>query len=167
MNDPRFQSLHLEGLPRRELFRSARTALEAACGTMTLAGDLRSLEPAEPPGGETMAAPPGAATQFYVREGDRLHPLTLGVNSIGRLPDNNVVIKDEHISRRHCAIVIHCDGRCEIHDIASKNGTVLNGKKISGPTRLRPGDQITLCTRKLTFVAEYATPPDDAAKAAE
>jgi pSer/pThr/pTyr-binding forkhead associated (FHA) protein len=134
---------------------------------MTLAGDLRSLEPAEPPGGETMAAPPGAATQFYVREGDRLHPLTLGVNSIGRLPDNNVVIKDEHVSRRHCAIVIHCDGRCEIHDIASKNGTVLNGKKISGPTRLRPGDQITLCTRKLLFVAEYATPPDDAAKAAE
>jgi pSer/pThr/pTyr-binding forkhead associated (FHA) protein len=165
--DPRFQSLHLEGLPRRELFRSARTALEAACGTMTLAGDLRILEPAEPPGGETLSAPPGAATQFYVRDGDTLHPLALGVNSIGRLPDNNVVIKDEHVSRRHCAVVIHCDGRCEVHDIASKNGTVLNGKKINGPTKLRPGDQITLCTRKLTFVAEYGTPQSSPKPAAD
>ena len=48
--------------------------------------------------------------------------------------------------------------RCEVHDVASKNGTVLNGKKITGPTKLQPGDQITLCTRKLTFVAEYSTP---------
>jgi len=155
MTDPRFQSLHLEGLPRRELFRSARNALQAACGSMTLAGDVRPVEPEEPPNGETVSAPAGAATHFFIRDGDDLHPLTLGVNSVGRLPDNNVVIKDEHVSRRHCAIVIHCDGRCEIHDIASKNGTVLNGKKINGPTKLRVGDQILLCTRKLTFAAEY------------
>jgi len=161
MSDPRFQSLHLEGLPRRELFRSARDALQAACGSMTLAGDLRVLEQEEPPGGDTVSAPPGAVTQFSIRDGDTSHPLSLGVNSVGRLPDNTVVIKDEHVSRRHCAVVIHCDGRCEIHDIASKNGTVLNGKKINGPTKLRPGDQITLCTRKLTFVAEFVSPAAD------
>jgi pSer/pThr/pTyr-binding forkhead associated (FHA) protein len=122
---------------------------------MTLAGDLRALEPEEPPGGDTVSAPLGVASRFFVRDGDDLHPLALGVNSVGRLPDNNVVLKDEHVSRKHCAIVIHTDGKCELHDMASKNGTVLNGKKINGPTKLRPGDQITLCTRKLTFVAEY------------
>jgi hypothetical protein len=158
MTDPRFQSLHLEGLPRRELFRNARTALQAACGSMTLAGDLRAIEPEEPPGGDTVSAPLGAASRFFIRDGDDLHALTLGVNSVGRLPDNGVVLKDEHVSRKHCAIVIHTDGKCELHDMASKNGTVLNGKKINGPTKLRPGDQITLCTRKLTFVAEYDEP---------
>lgn len=159
MSDPRFQSLHLEGLPRRENFRNARTALEAACGHLTLAGDISPGDAAEVcPTSDTMSAPPGATAQFFVRDGETLYPLALGVNSIGRLPDNNVVLKDEHVSRRHCAIIIHCDGRCEIHDIASKNGTIVNGKKINGPTKIRPGDQISLCTRKLTFVAEFGTP---------
>ena len=52
------------------------------------------------------------------------------------------------------------DLRCEIHDVASKNGTLLNGKKIPGPTRLQSGDQITLCGRRLTFhIAELAPEP--------
>jgi pSer/pThr/pTyr-binding forkhead associated (FHA) protein len=158
--DPRFQSLHLEGLPRREMFRAARTRLEGVCGEMTLAGDLRLLEPEEPPGGITATAAPGAAPgHFFIKDGDTYHPLALGVNSIGRLPDNGVCIKDEHVSRRHCAVVIHSDGRCEIHDIASKNGTVLNGRKIAGPTKIRPGDQITLCTRKLEFVTNDTPAP--------
>ena len=49
--------------------------------------------------------------------------------------------------------MIHSDGRCEIHDIASKNGTVLNGTKINGPTKLAPGDEITVCTRRMKFFA--------------
>ena len=160
MTDARFHSLHLDGLPRRDLFRQAREQLNAACGSTTLAGDLKLLEPDAPAGGDTLAAPPGVATRFFIRDGDTLHPLSLGVNSVGRLPDNSVVLRDEHVSRRHCAIVIHTDGRCEIHDIASKNGTILNGKKINGPTKIRAGDQLLLCTRKLTFGADYG-PPDD------
>ena len=45
MSDPRLHSLHLEGQPRREQFRAARQAIQAACGTHTLAGDLRMLVP--------------------------------------------------------------------------------------------------------------------------
>ena len=157
--DARFQSVHLEGLPRREMFRQARDQLNAACGTTTLAGDLKMLSADDPGDGVTMSAPPGAVAQFWLRDGETMHQLALGVNSVGRLPDNGVVLRDEHVSRRHCAVVIHTDGRCEVHDIASKNGTILNGKKISGPTKIRPGDQLDLCTRKLTFVAEYAAPP--------
>ena len=41
--------------------------------------------------------------------------------------------------------------RVELHDVASKNGTLLNGKKIPGPTKMQSGDQITLCGRRLTF----------------
>ena len=67
------------------------------------------------------------------------------------MPDNDVVIRDECVSRRHCAVLVHTDLRCEIVEMASKNGTVVNGKKIDGITKLQSGDQIVLCNRRLTF----------------
>ena len=166
MSDPRLHSLHLEGQPRREQFRAARQAIQAACGSHTLAGDLRMLVPDERLDAPTVAAPPEGFLQgpagrftFYLKDGGNVYPLHLGLNSVGRLPDNDVVIRDECVSRRHCAILVHSDLRCELHDVASKNGTLLNGKKIGGPTRLQSGDQITLCNRRLSFhVSETAEP---------
>ena len=164
MSDPCFHSLHLEGLPRREQFRVAREQLQAACGHQTLAGELAMLDAPSPrelidSHQATATAPPLADQTFWLQDGERLHPLNLGINSVGRLPDNAVVLRDEHVSRRHCAIVVHRDGRCEVHDIASKNGTLLNGKKINGPTRIRPGDTILLCTRKLVFLTGNSPSP--------
>jgi pSer/pThr/pTyr-binding forkhead associated (FHA) protein len=118
----------------------------------------------------TLALPPGAPIPmlagrfaFYLKDGSNVYPLHLGLNSVGRLPDNDVVIRDECVSRRHCAVVIHHDLRCELHDVASKNGTILNGKKIPQPTKLQSGDQITLCNRRLTFhITEVAPEPSAA-----
>jgi pSer/pThr/pTyr-binding forkhead associated (FHA) protein len=118
-------------------------------------------------GASTLAAPPGPLGNglagrftFYLKDGVNVYPLHVGMNSVGRLPDNDVVVRDECVSRRHCAILIHSDLRCELHDVASKNGTLLNGKKIPVPTRLQSGDQITLCNRRLTFhIAEAVTEP--------
>jgi pSer/pThr/pTyr-binding forkhead associated (FHA) protein len=120
----------------------------------------------------TVAAPPeglpppitGRFT-FYLKDGTNVYPLHMGLNSVGRLPDNDVVIRDECVSRRHCAVVIHHDLRCEIHDVASKNGTILNGKKIPSPTKIQSGDQITLCNRRLTFHVAEAGPEPAAAAA--
>src|SRR5437764_2525164 len=44
MSDPRLHSLHLEGQPRRDSFRAARQALQAACGSQTLIGDPPPLD---------------------------------------------------------------------------------------------------------------------------
>ena len=154
MTDARLHSLHLEGLPRRDEFRAARDRLEAACGNHTLAGDLGMLAEGEPGDGPTVSSPPGLSQSYWLQDGDHLHGLAVGVNSVGRLPDNTVVLKDEHVSRRHCAIVIHRDGRCELHDIASKNGTFINGKKLEGPTRLNSGDEIRMCDLRLVFVTK-------------
>ena len=157
MSDPRLHSLHLEGQPRRELFRAARQAIQAGCGNHTIAGDLRLLASDERLDASTLAAPPGGLPSasgrfmFYLKDGSNVYPLHAGLNSVGRLPDNDVVIRDECVSRRHCAIVVHTDLRCELHDVASKNGTLLNGKKIAGPTRLQSGDQLLLCNRRITF----------------
>jgi hypothetical protein len=156
----------LEGQPRRDTFRAAREKLQNACGSQTIAGDVRVLSD-EHLGASTLAAPAGGPTPgiagrfaFYLKDGTNVFPLHVGMNSIGRLPDNDVVVRDECVSRRHCAIVIHSDLRCELHDVASKNGTLLNGKKIPEPTRLQSGDTITLCNRRLTFhIAELANEP--------
>jgi hypothetical protein len=164
MSDPRLHSLHLEGQPRREQFRSARQAIQEACGSQTLGGDIPSHEDARL-NAPTLGAAGAAATRFtfYLKDGTNVYPLHVGMNSIGRLPDNDVVIRDECVSRRHCAIVIHCDLRCVLHDVASKNGTVLNGKKIPEPTRLQTGDRITLCNRQFTFhISELAADPGNA-----
>ncbi|MCS6865964.1 MAG: FHA domain-containing protein [Gemmataceae bacterium] len=171
MGDPRLHSVHLEGQPRRESFRAARAALQATCGSLTIAADRGSrhnpppndastVHTTPPSGGQVQPSPHQGAITCYLKEGVNVYPLHLGMNSIGRLPDNDVVIRDECISRRHCAIVVHSDLRCELHDIASKNGTHLNGKKIPGPTRLQSGDRITLCNRHFIFqIAEIAPPP--------
>lgn len=153
MPDPRFESVHLDGNQRRELFRVARSAMKHNCGEHTLAGDLGFLNGEDPGDGNTATmVAPGQST-FWIQDGDTSHELGMGPNSIGRLSDNNVVIRDECVSRRHCAIVVHSDGTCDLHEMASKNGTLLNGKRISGPTRLRSGDTINLCSRKLIFFA--------------
>jgi hypothetical protein len=101
MSDPRFQSLHLEGQPRQALFRAARAAVEAACGMQTLAGDLHAPAPAPAPAparlDATTCAPaypavgPASRFAFYLKDGQNIYPLHLGLNTVGRLPDNDVV----------------------------------------------------------------------------
>ena len=152
MADAQFHSMHLEGLPRLAEFRAARERMEHGCGQLTLGGDLGWLAEGESGKQETRSVGVNLNRSFWVQDGEQLHTLTVGVNSVGRLPDNSVVIRDECVSRRHCAIVVHRDGSCELHDIASKNGTILNGAKIHGPTKLRPGDKITLCAKQLVFL---------------
>lgn len=50
--------------------------------------------------------------------------------------------EDAGLSRRH--LVLERDGEdWTVRDLGSKNGTLVNGARITGPHRLRPGDRIT------------------------
>ncbi len=164
MIDPRLQSMHLESAPRRDDFRRARQRVQGALGSHTLAGDLRLLQQGD---GRDITSVPGSSPSapangvcWLLDHGQQI-PLKVGLNSIGRLPDNDVVIDDATVSRRHCAIVVHSDLSVELHDIASKNGTTINGHKMGGPTRLKDGDEITLCERRLVFVMKSGAPTID------
>lgn len=155
--DPRLLSIHLDAQPRREAFRHARARLQNAVGVHTLAGDMRAEVKEEDlhqatvaKGLEPVVSKPTDPVAWIIDRGKAL-PLFIGMNSIGRLPDNNLVIEDACVSRRHCAIVVHSDLTCELHDIASKNGTSLNGRKLNGPTRLEEGDELCLSDRRLNF----------------
>jgi len=161
MSDPRFNSIHLDANPRREEFRRARAKLMGACGFQTLAIDRERAEDEEQGPHTLIADPEGKPTdlQFWLLDKDGMFPLKPGLNSIGRMPDNDVVVADPSVSRRHCAIIVHHARGCELHDTASKNGTYLNGKRIQGPTRLACGDVIKMCDREIIFQTGD-TPPN-------
>ena len=161
MADPRLNSVHLEP-PRRADYRRAREELLRARGVNTLAVEASPEEPSDNDphtiiqnGGEQ--APTGL--NFWLVDNEYIYPLKIGINTVGRSPDNDVVVQDCYISRRHCAILVHAGEACELHDTASKNGTYVNGKKIAGPTRLRSGDEIRICEQRLVFVTR-SEPPD-------
>jgi pSer/pThr/pTyr-binding forkhead associated (FHA) protein len=104
--------------------------------------------------------PPGL--NYWLVDNEYIYPLKVGINTVGRSPDNDVVVQDCYISRRHCAILVHAGNVCELHDTASKNGTFVNGQRIAGPTRLRSGDEIRICDQRLVFVTRNDPPAKQA-----
>src|ERR1700685_4101726 len=60
--------------------------------------------------------------------------------SIGRSPDNSIVIDNPAISNYH-ARVFHEDGRLMLQDFGSLNGTFVNGQRVKMVT-LKPGDSV-------------------------
>jgi hypothetical protein len=62
--------------------------------------------------------------------------------SIGRNPNNSVVISDAKASRYHCSITQYDNGICQISDMGSLNGTYVNGHRITGTTNLLFSDVV-------------------------
>ncbi|HEY61315.1 MAG TPA: FHA domain-containing protein [Anaerolineae bacterium] len=78
---------------------------------------------------------PSKAPEEYV--------LKVGRNTIGRKPDNDIVLPDVSASRLHA--VIHYDDETDaimIYDMGSTNGTYINRERLSRPQRLESGDII-------------------------
>ena len=66
-----------------------------------------------------------------------------GKNTLGRKPDNDIVVADDSASREHAEI--YCQGdQIVITDLESTNGTYVNRERIVKPHVLQPGDQIRI-----------------------
>ncbi len=83
--------------------------------------------------------------------------------SIGRGLDNQVVLKDTSVSRRHVVIVAE-NGSFRIEDLDSGNGTLVNGDTIDRELLLEDGDELELgeTVLKFTLVAPEGTPAGQA-----
>mgnify|MGYP003498818034 FL=1 len=83
--------------------------------------------------------------------------------TIGRLPDNDIVINNPMVGRHHAKIVMEQGERYEIIDLQSTNGTYVNGRKVKGQMPLRPGDRIMLGNTPLStnWKALFDQMPDD------
>ncbi|WP_305071165.1 FHA domain-containing protein [Myxococcus sp. RHSTA-1-4] len=70
---------------------------------------------------------------------------------IGRTSENDLVLHDHGVSRRHARIVER-NGLYFAADVGSSNGTSLNGAPLPGEQQLRDGDRITVGPVEFTFV---------------
>jgi hypothetical protein len=78
--------------------------------------------------------------------------------TVGRLPENDIHLSDGRLSRRHARIEFR-NGVYWLSDLASQNGTSVNGRTVSEPHQLQTGDSIELGTSRLTVMP--ATDPND------
>jgi hypothetical protein len=72
---------------------------------------------------------------------------------LGRSPDLEIVLNSVEISRQH-ARIWQRDGSFFMEDLGSRNGTYLNGRRLSNPARLAPGDSIKIGSHTLLFQGE-------------
>jgi len=82
---------------------------------------------------------------------ERIFPVDFPENLIGRRADSQgthpeIVIADPGVSKRHARINRKPDGTLELLDLASTNGTMLNGASIDAnvPYPVKDGDEIVL-----------------------
>ena len=71
---------------------------------------------------------------------------------IGRGSQCTVTIDDPLVSRQHLRLAF-AGSEPRIHDLSSRNGTLLNGKPLVGSAVLRDGDRIRIGTQELVFLA--------------
>ena len=62
--------------------------------------------------------------------------------TVGRAADNSVCTPDDEFASGHHASIERRDGIVHVTDLASTNGTYVNGTRIESPTMLRVGDRI-------------------------
>ena len=82
--------------------------------------------------------------------------------SIGRTPDNDVVLSDPGVSRHHAYIRVR-GAEAWLYDRASANGTWLNGERITDPRPVQNGDTIRVGNAELQMVyVQPELPPSPA-----
>ena len=151
MADPRLNSMHLED-PRRQDYRRAREALLHARGYQTLAAEQKDLDVLKggPDTIDAEVAPEDApGLRFWLVDRDSVYPLKVGLNTIGRSPDNDIVVPDMLASRHHARLVITVRG-VQIQDTSS-NGTFVNGRRVKDAV-VRENDVVTIGNVDLVVV---------------
>jgi len=82
-----------------------------------------------------------AARSINVTMGDDSVSLGEGVHLIGRDPHGAIWIDSNLVSRRHATITVTAQAVI-LSDLASRNGTFVNGRRVDTPTPLADGDQV-------------------------
>ncbi|MFQ5613519.1 MAG: FHA domain-containing protein [Anaerolineae bacterium] len=79
------------------------------------------------------------------------------VTTLGRSPENTIVLEDESASPSHAQLRRY-NGAWWLEDLGSHSGTLLNGLPVSRPTPLAPGDVIGIGRVRLKLDATHSPP---------
>jgi transcriptional regulator with PAS, ATPase and Fis domain len=109
---------------------------------------------------------PGAMTPRLLAIDGPLKGLTFAISgesfSIGRKSGNTIAVADASASRKHCLIRPGAGGEFIIVDLASQNGTFVNGRSISEHALVH-GDRIRAGASVFVFLLEEENHQDDSA----
>ena len=79
--------------------------------------------------------------------------------TIGRARENDIVINNIALSRRHAEVHAK-NGKFEVRDLGSQNGVYVNGERIAEPRLLADADSVTLGTYHFVYCAGQSGDPD-------
>jgi hypothetical protein len=79
--------------------------------------------------------------------------------SIGRSPENDIIVKDDMVSRRHAVIECATEGELRVRDLKSFNGTYLNERRVRDET-VQLWDAVRVGRTKLFLVERDETPSE-------
>jgi len=101
------------------------------------------------------------------KPGPELVPLGGDRVTVGKGPENDVVIaSDGTVSRLHAVLEMIGSGWC-LRDLGSRNGTYVNGERIFSERVLHPGDEIRVGQTRLVYRAEGPAQPVTMTEAAQ
>lgn len=82
--------------------------------------------------------------------------------SIGRSPQNAVVLDDDSmVSRKHALVQRESSGDFYLSDLGSRNGTTRNGLPVTSPVLLQDGDSFTIGAHRFVFHQASRSAGDD------
>ncbi len=134
---PAASALHARIL-RRERLDIKRAAKTTAARAMAVA--------------DTISSRNGVVARLRDTAGHH-YPLHAAITQIGRLPDNDIVLNDDDVSRHH-AVIINTGGSFQISDLGSANGVHVQQRRLRPSTTLAEGDVISICGHQFTFEIE-------------
>jgi ABC-type multidrug transport system ATPase subunit/pSer/pThr/pTyr-binding forkhead associated (FHA) protein len=88
-------------------------------------------------------------------------PLNAKVITLGRAPDNTVVLDHPLVSSHHARLEQERGGGYRILDTNSTNHVYVNAKRVTHPHQLIPGDEIRIGPFRLTFTGTELTQYDE------
>lgn len=120
---------------------------------------IESLKRSAPPKWDTQDVAPTTVKGFYllVKDGEdkgKVFPLDKPVVRIGRDGDNEVPLRDHFASGQHARIKVENE-QVVLYDLASTNGTRVNGKEVV-KAELKEGDVVEIGKTQLTFKEKSA-----------
>ena len=142
---------------REEIPLASREEREDVARTRPLE-EMRERAPWTPGETETvvLGGPPPSFAYLIIKDGPRagrLFRLNPKGTTVGRDWHNDIILDDEAVSRQHAKIRVEGEGDEEkffLYDLASTNGTFVNGKQILKHA-LEDGDEIVMGETTLVF----------------
>ncbi len=95
-------------------------------------------------------------TSMYLATADQEYRLAEGASVIGRAHDATIRVDSGGVSRRHARILVH-GTEARVQDLGSKNGTFLNGQRVTEERPLADGSELRIGPVAFTFRVSAAT----------